>query len=219
MKALTYLHLQMRLEGTEIVNECFMKQVEVVPGEELPLVLIAQLATKELVVYYDQAISLNLQEQLAASNFEFPDIGPLLNVLKLHNLQYEVGHYKTYVFPLSPTKDAEVRCLSKYDPKVKAFGFDGFAEEIHAIERGGSLISACISTRENGKCGEAWVYTNPEYRHQGFAQKVVNAWAGSLLDAGKIPFYSHTIGNVASASLAGKLGLQPVFEEISITQV
>jgi predicted GNAT family acetyltransferase len=62
------------------------------------------------------------------------------------------------------------------------------------------------------------VYTNPEYRKQGFAQKVVNTWAGSLIDAGKVPFYSHKIENAASANLARKLGLRPVFEEISIAQ-
>ena len=113
----------------------------------------------------------------------------------------------------------EVICVSKHDPKVTAFGFDSFAEEVYAIERNGVLVSACVSTRENKECGEAWVYTDIDFRNQGLAQKVVNVWAGSLMDAAKVPFYSHVRENVSSASLARKLGLQPVFEEISITQV
>jgi predicted GNAT family acetyltransferase len=60
------------------------------------------------------------------------------------------------------------------------------------------------------------VYTDEAYRHQGFAQKAVNAWAGSLMEQGKVPFYSHKIENAASRNLAKKLGLQSVFEEIAM---
>ena len=105
---------------------------------------------------------------------------PLLDVLKKYGVQSDVGHYKTYVFPSIPGIDRDVHCLSKNDQKVKTFGFDGFAEQVYVIEREGRVVSACVSTRENEKCGEAWVFTAPEYRHQGF-QKVVNAWAGSLM--------------------------------------
>jgi RimJ/RimL family protein N-acetyltransferase len=221
MNPLTYLHLQMRLEWKELVNEHFMRQVEVVPDEEMPLMLIAQLENKELAVYYDEAISPDLQKELAANIFdiEYPKLDLLVNVLKSHNINYEVGDYKTYVFPLRPVKDMSVICLAKPDPKVQAFGSDGFAENIYAIERDGSIVSACVSTRENERCGEAWVYTDVAYRNQGFAQKVVNTWAISLIEHGKVPFYSYKIENIASASLARKLGLQPVFEEISIARV
>jgi hypothetical protein len=185
----------MRLEGKELVSEHLMRQVEIVPDEELPLMLIAQLANGELVVYYDEAIALDLQKELIGSIFEieFPKIDSLLRVLKRHNIQFEVGHYKTYIFPSRPPKDLDVICLSKQDLKVKRFGFDGFAEEIYAIHQNDIIVSACVSARENEKCGEAWVYTVLDYRKQGFAQKVVNAWARSLLHAGKIPFYSHKI--------------------------
>jgi hypothetical protein len=50
------------------------------------------------------------------------------------------------------------------------------------------------------------------------AKKVVNAWARSLVNKGKIPFYSHNIDNLPSARLAEALELQPVFEEISISR-
>ena len=181
--------------------------------------LIAQLADGKVVIYSDETISPVLQRQLAEANIEFPKIDLLVNALQSHHVQFEVGHYKTYVFPSRPVENIDVACLSKHDGRVKVFGFDSLAENVYAIEKNNALISACVSTRENEKCGEAWVYTAPEYRYQGFAQKVVNTWAGSLLDAGKVPFYSHQIENAASANLAKKLGLQAVFEEISIMQV
>jgi RimJ/RimL family protein N-acetyltransferase len=187
----------------------------------MPLLLIAQLANKELITYYDEAISPDLQHELAAKLFEirFPRVDPLLNILQSYQLEYEVGRYKTYIFPSQTSKEMNVICLSKHDPRVKAFGFDGFAANVYALECDGKLASACVSTRENDRCGEAWVYTDIQYRHQGFAQKVVNAWAGSLMDAGKVPFYSHRIENPASTNLAGKLGLHPVFEEIALIQM
>ena len=215
-----YLHLQMRLEGKDVVDEYLMREGEVVPGEAMPLMLIAGLANGKVVAYYDEALSRELQIKLAASiaKIELPAIDPLLDVLKKQGLQVDAGHYKTYVFPSISVNDSDVHCLSKDDGRVKAFGFDGFAEQVYVIEREGKVVSACVSTRENETSGEAWVYTAPEYRHQGFAQKTVSAWARSLMGAGKVPFYSHKIDNLASAHLAAKLGLQPIFEEIAINR-
>jgi len=211
----------MRLEGKELVKGDLMKQVEIVPDEELPLMLLARLGNEELVTYYDEVISPDLQKELSATlaKVVFPKIDRLLDVLKSHHIQAEVGNYKTYVFSSQPGMDADVLCLSKQDSRVKAFEFDGFAEQVYAIEQNGILVSACVSTRENETCGEAWVSTTPEYRKQGFAQKVVNTWAASLMSAGKVPFYNHDIKNDASANLAKKLGLLPVFEEIVIAQI
>ncbi len=120
MEALAYLHLQMRLEGKGLVNEGLMRQVELVPDEDLPLMLIAHLANQELIVYYDEAISADLEKDLSAhmSDIKFPKIDPLLDLLKSHNIQSEVGHYKTYVFPSQPAKDVDVLCLSKHDPRA-----------------------------------------------------------------------------------------------------
>jgi RimJ/RimL family protein N-acetyltransferase len=219
MEPLSYLHLQMRLEGLELIDADLMRQVEPVPGEELPFMLIARLAGGELVTYYGETISGDLQKELGTANIRFPKIDPLIKILQSHNVHAKVGYYKTYTFPSLPAEDVDVRCLAKDDPQVKVFGFDGFARQVYAIERDDRLVSACVSARENAICGEAWVYTTPEYRNQGFAQKVVNAWARNLMEAGKIPFYSHKTENRASANLAGRLGLCPVFEEISIAPI
>jgi hypothetical protein len=152
MDALAYLLLQMGLEGKELVGGHTIKQIKVVPGEELPLILLAQLADQNLVAYYGESLSSDLQAQLSAcvSSIEFPEIDPILDVLKSHNIQSDTGHYKTYLFPPRTATNPGVTCLPKHDPKIQAFGFDGFAEQVYAIERdGGSyrLVSRCEKIR------------------------------------------------------------------------
>jgi GNAT superfamily N-acetyltransferase len=223
MNLLDYLQIQLRLEGKEISNDNLLRQVEVLPDEDMPLMVIAQLADSNVVAYFDEALPLpaELCEELwkQVSRIRFPNIGPLSAFLPGQNITFEVGHYKTYLFPegYSSLKDATVGCFSRHDPRIQEFGFDRFAEQGYGIERNGKVVSACVSVRENEFCGEAWVYTDPEYRRNGLAQKVVAAWATKLIASGKVPFYSHKIENMASTNLAKRLGLQPVFEEIVIS--
>ena len=76
MEPLAYLHLQMRLEGKMLVRERFMRQVEAVPDENMPLLLIAQLANEQLVTYYDEAIPPDFQKAVT-------EIIPAIEFLKL----------------------------------------------------------------------------------------------------------------------------------------
>jgi len=194
--------------------------VEDVPGEEMPQMVIAQLAEGQVIAYYDESLPPDLHSELTqqVQNISFPTIEPLLSVLKKRTISFDMGHYKTYQFPVSVTNTSRemVRCFSTSDALVQSFGFGNFAENVYAVERDGKIVSACVSIRENDRCGEAWVFTDEEYRKQGFAQQVVGAWAQAMTRAGKVPFYSHSIENKASSNLAKRLGLQPLFEEIAI---
>ncbi len=218
-----YLRLQLRLEGKDIIHEDLLRQVEVVPGEELPLMIMVQFANGEIFAGYDENLQSHLYEELTkrVRNVIFPTIDLLFDFLKTQNISFVVGHYKTYLFPAHVVDliNKDVRCLSKKDTSVQAFGFGDFAEQVYVVERDGKIASACVSVCENGQCVEAWVYTAPEFRHRGLAQKVVSTWAGNLISANKIPFYSHTIENRASTNLAIHLGLQSVFEEIVISSL
>jgi RimJ/RimL family protein N-acetyltransferase len=221
MNPLEHLHLQLRLEGKEVLAGTLLRQVEVVPGEDMPLMLIAHLADQRLVAYFDETLrpDLRIRLQERIPNIAFPNIEPLLTLLQQENIPVEIGHYRTSVIPESYVsfEDETVRRYLRSDPKDQATGFDGPAKEMFGIEKDGQIISSCLSTRENAHCGEAWVYTDENHRHQGLAQKVVSAWAASLLNVGKVPFYSHKIQNSASAKLAKRLLLQPAFEEIVIS--
>jgi hypothetical protein len=213
--------MQLRLEGKSITGRDCLRQVEIVPDEEMPLMIIAQLADGQVVAYYDESLPLELHAGLEkqVSGIQFPVIDSLLDFLKSGNISIQVGHYKTYVFPayFADRVDPDTRRLPRENPLVQAFGFGRFAEHVYAIEREGRIASACVSTLENGECGEAWVYTDSQNRRHGFAQRVVGAWAQNMIAAGKVPFYSHKVENTASANLAKSLGLEPVFEEISIS--
>ncbi len=216
-----YLRLQLRLEGKEIFNGDRLRQVEIVPGEDMPLMIIAQFADDKIVAYYDEALQSDLYRELAKRicDINFPRIDSLLDVLKVRNISFEIGHYKTYLFSthLAELITHDVCCISRQDPLIQAFGFGDFAERVYVVERDGKIASACVSVRENCRCAEAWVYTDPNYRKQGFAQQAVGIWAGQMIKAAKIPFYSHAVENTASANLARRLELQPIFEEICIS--
>jgi hypothetical protein len=221
MKPLEALQLQLRLEGFEIVSGNRLRQVEILPDEEMPLMILTQLADGPVVPYFDESLDLGLYQELMDQTklIQFPDIDPLINVLNMQNIPFRVGHYKTSLFPTTYLNfvSNEVERYSREDPQVQHFGFGEFAEQVYAITRDGKIVSACVSTREDTGCGEAWVCTDPQYRHRGLARQVVSAWAREMLAAGKVPFYSHKIDNTASAGLAGRLGLLPAFEEIVIS--
>lgn len=223
MDAIDYLRMQLRLEGKDVVGENSLRQVEAVPGEEMPLMLIAKLADRNIVVYFNEVLETELRSELIRqiSGITFPHVDPLSNLLKQRHVQFEIKHYQTYLFPkvYAAFKDEAVKCYSNGDSKVQVFGFDDIAEEVYAIERDGRIISACVSIRENKCCGEAWARTDKSYRRQGLARRVVGAWANGLISVGKNPFYSHEIQNSASAGLAKRLELQPIFEEIVISHV
>src|SRR5512139_739122 len=95
------LQLQLRLEGFEIVSGNRLRQVEVLPGEEMPLMILAQLADGQITAYFDETLKqdlyLELMEQM--QHIHFPSIDPLRKFLDAHNIPFHVGHYRTNLFP------------------------------------------------------------------------------------------------------------------------
>lgn len=219
MEPLEYLHLQMNLEGKGYRQNGLITRLSP-NSDDFPLVLLAQTSNGQTVTYLSDTLPFELRRELAtcASKLEFPRVEVLLEPIRSYGIQPKVGYYKTYVFPeqYAKVEPTVAKCFPKDDPKVKDFGFSGFANMVYAIEESGKILSACVSVRQNSKCAEAWVFTTSEHRRKGLAQRVVAAWAKGMLDEGIIPFYSHKIDNLASAKLANRLGLISVFEKISI---
>jgi RimJ/RimL family protein N-acetyltransferase len=188
--------------------------------DDQPLVVIAHTMDGRTVTYLHEVLPAKLREELSVhkSPVSFPKIDVLLHLLDSHRIQYKAGHYKTYVFPQRylEADTRRVRCFQGSDPKIQSFGFDKLADKVYAIEQDGTILSACVSVRQNAKCAESWVLTAPEHRGRGLAPLTVTAWAKNVMQDGIIPFYSHKIDNTASANLANKLRLIPVFEEIGI---
>jgi hypothetical protein len=76
-----------------------------------------------------------------------------------------------------------------------------------AIVADGRLASLCFSARNTLIAAEAGVETLDEFRGRGYAPAVVAAWARAVREEGRIPLYSTSWDNLASRSVARKLGL------------
>jgi len=217
MKPIECLYLQMELEGIGVHNESLITRLHP-DTKDFPLVLLARTSDGQSVRYLDVTAPLAMRESLAHLDVDFQQIDPILRIIASCGIPVKTGHFRTYTFP-GQVQDADrgaVSCLPKDDIRVINFGFNEFAEKVYGVEHAGQIISACVSTRQNSRSAEAWVYTHPDHRRQGLAQQVVLAWAADLLKEGHIPFYSHETGNSNSANLAGSLKLVHVFDEIGI---
>ena len=219
LKALDYLHLQMKLEGIVLSRNGVITRLSPY-CEDMPLVLLAQTHDGKSVTYFSDTLPVELQRKLIAdaSKFEFPKVEVLLEPIRAFGIQLKVGHFKTYIFPERYTK-AEAKGAQRFPkdgPRIRDFGFQDLADTVYAIGNGKEILSACVSARQNNKSAEAWVFITPEHRRKGLAQIVVSAWATAILKEGIVPFYSHEIQNLLSAGLAKRLELIPVFEEITV---
>lgn len=219
MKPFEYLLLQIELEGIKRVSNNLITRTS--PGvDDFPLVLIARTSDGESLIYFDELISEEIRYKLP-NDLQAFNIETAIEVFEKSGIHVKTGHFRTYIFPESfnSANMEAVKCFSQDDPKIIIFGFNGLADKVFAIENEGVILSACVSSRQNSKSAEAWVFTHSEYRRKGLAQQVVTAWAGNMQQEGLIPFYSHNAENTNSALLAKRLNLIQVFEETVIEKV
>ena len=215
-----YLYAQMELEGIQVSDTNLITRIHP-EVEDFPLVLMACIRDKKKLLFFDDTLSPALIKKLAARNLDSFGITSIAEELHSNGIETKLNNFKTYAFPENFVDRAaqKVKCLHSDDPKVLDYGFGGLAEKVFAIENNGKIISACVSSRQNEKAAESWVLTAPEHRGQGLALQVVTAWAGSVLQDGKIPFYSHAVENIASYKVADKLRLVHLFDETVLEEV
>jgi RimJ/RimL family protein N-acetyltransferase len=85
-----------------------------------------------------------------------------------------------------------------------------------ALLDGGRLASVCFSARNTPVAAEAGVHTGEEFRGRGYAPAVVADWARAVRQEERIPLYSTSWDNLASRSVARKLGLLLYGADLSI---
>jgi hypothetical protein len=219
MKPLEYLLLQIELEGIKRVSGNLITRISQ-DVDDLPLVLLAHTSDGESLVCFDERISEEIRSKLPKDLRDF-HTEMAIEVFEQSGVQAKASHFRTYICPeIFKSANVEtVKCFSPDDPKIIAFGFNGLADKVFAIENEGVILSACVSSRQNSKSAEAWVFTHPDHRRKGLALQVVTAWAGNMQKEGLVPFYSHNVENISSALLAKRLNLIPVFEETVIEKV
>jgi len=212
-----YLHLQMRLEGIEIANGDRITRIN--PDvQDFPLVIYAQTSDEQSFLYFDASLPGELHNQISPADLDDFKPESVIAIFNQMGIPAKSGKYRTYVFPdnFAHAHMQQVKCFDPEDPKVIDFGFGGFEEEVYAVEQNGTIVSACVSSRQNSESAEAWVLTHPEHRRKGYAKQVVSAWASNLKKKGLVPFYSHAFENINSAKLAQRLKLLHVFDETVI---
>lgn len=209
----------MELEGIKAGNDNCITRVspDIV---EFPLVLVACTSIEQKFIYFDSSLPLALRDQLTVGGLQSFKIESAVEMFEHFGISSKVGYFKTYIFPdnFANVNVSTVRYFSQDDPKIVDFGFNGLVDKVYAIEQDGLILSACVSSRQNSKSAEAWVFTHPDYRRKGLAQQVVTAWAGGLQRKGIIPFYSHNVENINSGKLASKLNLIRVFDEAVVNR-
>ncbi len=214
MKPIRYLLCQLELEGIRIVGHRLMRRVSA-EAADFPIMLMVDTCDGHNLICVDDQVPAYLRTALLRSKPQFLGSDVVLRILEASGFIARAHQYRTYIFPEDPPREdlSQVRRLSGDDPRVVAFGMREAAGRVFALESDGEILSACVSSRQNHRCAEAWVVTHPRQRGKGYARKVVAAWASSLQAEGIIPFYSHDPQNTSSARVAERLGLQEVFSE------
>jgi GNAT superfamily N-acetyltransferase len=220
MKPIDYFLQQLELEGVRRVADDLITRAS--PNvQDFPLVLLARMSDGESIICFDDLLPVELRNRLLKEDLQAIKTKFAIKVFRKSGIITKVSHFRTYIFPdyFASTVMNGVKCFYRDNPKIEAFGFNGLAEKVHAIEQDGIIISACVASRQNSSSAEAWVFTHPDHRRKGLAQQVVTAWAGNLQREGIIPFYSHNVENTNSAGLARRLNLIHVFDEAVIEMV
>jgi predicted GNAT family acetyltransferase len=78
------------------------------------------------------------------------------------------------------------------------------------------VVSLCASVHASPAFHHAGVETAPAARGRGYAGRAVSAWAALVRTSGAQPLYGTTFDNLASQTVARRLGLTLIGSEFSV---
>lgn len=127
-----------------------------------------------------------------------------------------------YVFPeLSPSEKTILIGEDNTNLVAQHFPYTleiiGFRSPVIVGVVDDSAVSACFSARKTNTVAEAGVFTIEAYRKKGYAYTVVRDWAIAIRERGLQPIYSTSYDNLASQSVANKLGAIQFATDFSFT--
>jgi hypothetical protein len=123
------------------------------------------------------------------------------------------GEYLAYRFPETLTVPAGVVRLTAANRSLARETFPwlyrSYADwgRCFVALHDGAAVSVCFSSRVGRQAEAAGVSTLPDFRGRGYASSVTAAWGESVRAAGRIPLYGTAWDNVASQSVARRVGL------------
>jgi ribosomal protein S18 acetylase RimI-like enzyme len=208
------IQLQLELECKRIIEDNILVRLPCPHPDGIPRFLVLQYG-QSYTAYFSQDVSLSMREQFATLSLEqaFSDHQRVQALLSTDTPCKHFWQGKSYIFPSTLTADLypdavqlddaqHLHLLQSYE-HWKSVG----NKTVYGIIVDGHIVASCGSVRENDKCAEAWVITEPAFRGRGYARQVTAAWAHHLQQRGKMPFYSHALNNLASQAVARSLGL------------
>jgi hypothetical protein len=136
-----------------------------------------------------------------------------VRALESHTSIAKIWMGPAYAFSSDAPSSADCVAITAANADLLRGGLDDWLEDVPhrqpfvAILEKGRAVSICASVRITGAAHEAGVETLPAARRRGHAVSVVAAWARAVKQIGALPLYSTSWGNVASQSVAAKLGL------------
>jgi GNAT superfamily N-acetyltransferase len=108
--------------------------------------------------------------------------------------------------------------ISVLEPALRAWIPDVIhSPPLMALVLGDHAVAVCGSVRITAPAHEAGVETAPSHRGQGYAPRVVAAWAERVRALGAEPLYSTSWQNAASRAVARKLALAQVCDDLHLT--
>lgn len=128
-----------------------------------------------------------------------------------------------YAFPVDIPEYAEAVLVTPANAEVLRPYFDDWLGDVElglpfaAVLEGDQAVSLCCSVRMTSEAHEAGVETHPSFRGKGHAVRATAAWARIVRKAGAVPLYSTSWENVASQSVARKLGLVQFGADVHLT--
>jgi hypothetical protein len=204
------IEAQLRLERKGVNAEGLLVRIPGSDPDDIPRCLVLRHSNGYRVLFRHD-LAHHIREQIAALPPEvvFGDHQAISAVLANDAAVGTIWAGRSYIFPSAPAP-------AEYPDTIRLVSADG-ARSPYVVRIAGQIVASCESVREDDTAAEAWVQTLLEFRRRGYARQVTAAWAHDLLQIGKIPFYSHRMGNLASQGVARSLQLIPFIDGVGYT--
>ncbi|HBU84216.1 MAG TPA: N-acetyltransferase [Paenibacillus sp.] len=174
--------------------------------------------------YFHEQLPFTLIEELGCDTKLSLDIAKLIRRVEKFKPVKSVWMGPAYVFPEKCGEwHPNVQIIDSHCSFLLAEHFPELIECLHektpvaAYVMEDSAVAVCCSARVSKRGAEASLYTAPGFRGHGYAVEAVKCWQHHVKKDGRIPIYSTSWDNVASQTVARKLGLIQFGVDFSIT--
>ncbi|OME81087.1 hypothetical protein BK122_16705 [Paenibacillus pabuli] len=174
--------------------------------------------------YYHEQLPLTLIEELGCDTEPPLDIAKLIRRVETFKPVKSVWMGPAYAFPEKCGEwHPNVQLIESHRTFLLEKHFPNLIEHLHekmpviAYVMEDSAVAVCCSARVSQQGAEASLYTAPNFRGQGYAAEAVKCWQYYVKESGRIPIYSTSWDNIASQTVARKLGLIQFGVDFNIT--